>query len=202
MTPERWWDRVVRSPTHRQGRVQLQSVDASGAISLVCVKDLDLTSDPHNCGAAGNDLTVLPHVLGAVCVNGVGHISCQTGFFDSNGQLADGCESTCAHPNGVAGEVYVDCAPLGTPGTESTYSKTMAQEAAQAYIAASSQSGVGSTLAVDCNAGQTTDQAIVVIALGFASHTWTYKGAAAGHVSTGPAGTPAPCATTADAVWR
>src|SRR4051794_13757564 len=42
---------------------------ATGNVSLRCGPEFDLQSDPHNCGALGNDVSRLPHATGS-CVGG------------------------------------------------------------------------------------------------------------------------------------
>jgi hypothetical protein len=53
--------------------------------------EINLKTDPANCGALGNVVS-LPHAVPA-CVGGQPAIvSCQPGWFDANGIVADGCE--------------------------------------------------------------------------------------------------------------
>jgi hypothetical protein len=78
-----------------------------------------------------------------------------------------------AHPNGL-GQSYYDCNPLGTPGTPSTYTLQMAQEAAAAWSASGTASPVfcaGETCFGWTKPGTSADCAV-----------WCYQGPLAGGV--------------------
>jgi hypothetical protein len=80
------------------GKVAVQTAQ-DGTISLRCV--LDTASDPHNCGAAGNDITgTLPHAT-AGCRAGVPFVAaCDPGWTDLDGIYTNGCE-LCASASDV-----------------------------------------------------------------------------------------------------
>ena len=78
---------------------------ATGALSITCASgfadgdndiangcEINTQTSVTNCGAVGNVVSA-PHAT-VGCVNGHGVIvACQAGFFDLNGQFADGCEA-------------------------------------------------------------------------------------------------------------
>jgi hypothetical protein len=158
--------------------------------------EVNLMTDPKNCGTVGNDVSNVPHGVGA-CVNGMAQIgSCLPGYYDVNGVVNDGCESTtppCAinHSNGL-GQTYTDCQPLGTPGNAATYTLVMAQEAANAFLA-------GHTGQVSTG---TCGIANAVIVTGPASsEVWAYSGPLAGLVLETSGGPPF-CPATGDPTWN
>jgi hypothetical protein len=64
--------------------------DGGGSPETGC--EINLMTDPNNCGAPGNVVS-LPHAIGA-CVDGQPRIvSCQSGWGDANHNHADGCET-------------------------------------------------------------------------------------------------------------
>jgi hypothetical protein len=81
------------------------AIDAAGVVSLRCQVNIDLQSDARNCGAIGNDVTgTLAHAT-AGCAGGQPVVaSCDPGWGDLNGKVADGCEA-CATPADVAARV-------------------------------------------------------------------------------------------------
>jgi len=78
---------------------------ANGALSYNCFMgyadvdgnpangcEVNLVNDPQNCGAVGNDVTHLPHAIGA-CSGGTARIvACDPGWINANGFVLDGCE--------------------------------------------------------------------------------------------------------------
>jgi hypothetical protein len=58
--------------------------------------EVNLSTDAHNCGAIGRDITGLPHVALATCVNGVANITCSTGWVNADGNPLNGCETALA----------------------------------------------------------------------------------------------------------
>jgi hypothetical protein len=163
--------------------------NADGDLANGC--EADLMTDVNNCGAAGNRVTI-PNGIGG-CVNGQAVIvSCNPGWYDADGQVADGCESTtppggCPHANGLGG-TYNDCGdPQGIPGTASTYTLAMAMLAAGSAGTTPSQVNCGGAGAVAASVG---------------SHfaVWAYTGPAAGHVVESLSG--ALCPTTNDPTWN
>ena len=67
----------------------------------------DLQNDPHNCGAVGNDVTVLPHANGT-CVNGQAAVeSCLSGWGNADGIATNGCEADLNHDPNNCGQVGI-----------------------------------------------------------------------------------------------
>jgi hypothetical protein len=91
------------------------------------------------------------------------------------------------HSTGAGAFTYLDCAPLGTPGDPTTYTQTMATEAAQAVLAFE-PGGVG-LVSVQC--GSTGASVGLELTLGGGSVSviaiWTYAGPNAGHFNPGSA---------------
>jgi hypothetical protein len=169
------------------------NVDGSSANGC----EVDTRTDPANCGSAGNTVPAAPHATVA-CVNGVATIaSCDSGWFDANRQLADGCESqlpnceSVTHSNGLGG-TFPSCLPLGG------VSQQLAFEAAQSWIA--SRSGF-TTAATTCGNFLTGTTDVVTATSSTESATWGYQGVAQGHVTRGSGGTPN-CPNTADPTWQ
>lgn len=85
-----------------------------------CGPDVDLLTDPRNCGACGITC-VVPHAEGA-CVDGVcGAGTCDVGFADCDGDALTGCEHPIDCPSGTAcpttcgTEGAISCADPCTP---------------------------------------------------------------------------------------
>jgi hypothetical protein len=124
-------------------------------------------TDVANCGGCGNNCNTLTVNANGVSCNGSGactYTTCKPGFFDCNGNKADGCEATgqglgCCngttpaatgtpmikHSTGVSDKstppqtiYYYDCYPLGTSGTTGTYVQQMADDAGVAAAAGNS----------------------------------------------------------------
>jgi hypothetical protein len=73
--------------------------DVDGVVADGC--EVNLSTDVHNCGAAGNDIAAWPHATVA-CVNGVGVIQgCDPGYEDYDRVASNGCErgADFAEPN-------------------------------------------------------------------------------------------------------
>ena len=96
---------------------------------------VNLAGDPSNCGTCGNACSGGANGA-ATCTGGGCGFTCNSGFRHCNGQAGNGCEcegtgccsgGSCQarHSNGL-GQSYFDCFALGTPGTASTYTATMA----------------------------------------------------------------------------
>jgi hypothetical protein len=160
------------------------------------------TADCGGCARACSS----SHTATLACSNGECTSTCATGWGNCSTPLPpaadDGCESNlttcygtpccatgmCAdpHPNG-AGENYDDCDPLGTPGTASTYTANMADEAAVAYGYPNptyyTVTCSGGETAIDiCNAAGTRCYA-----------SWCYTGACAGYLLVEAGGIAAYC---------
>ena len=64
--------------------------DANGIVSDGC--EVNLMTDPQNCGQVGNNVSQLPNAIGG-CVAGTGVlVACFAGFADADGIVSDGCE--------------------------------------------------------------------------------------------------------------
>ena len=97
------------------------------------------------------------------------------------------------HPNGL-GQIYVDAAPLGTPGSVSTYSATMANKAAAAWPV---QGTVGTG-----QCGGPTGAMFVKKEAATSCAVWVYTKALAGHVKLNGADKTCYCPTNTDPVWK
>ena len=160
------------------------------------------TADCGGCARACSG----SHTTALSCSSGACNSTCATGWGNCSTPLApaadDGCESNlttcygtpcctagdCAdpHPNG-AGENYDDCDPLGTPGTASTYTQTMAEEAAAVYTFTNPTYYV-----VTCNGGETAID--ICNAAGTKCYaSWCYTGACAGYLLVEAGGIAAYC---------
>jgi Stigma-specific protein, Stig1 len=149
-------------------------------------------TDTQNCGACGTP--------------------CQPGQFCHNGACSDcppskpiGCGGTCyagtgccgqgpqtVHINGVGGNYY-DCNAQGTPGQAATYTRTMAQEAAESW---SNQS----QSVASCSASGQTYHAVAVSDSSGTYGLWAYEGPFAGHVRVNAGGPVCPRAS--DPSWN
>jgi hypothetical protein len=167
--------------------------DVDGLVSNGC--EVNLATDPSNCGSVGNNVANLPNATGG-CVNGTAKIvACHSGYFDANNIVADGCESqlpnceSVMHFDGIGNQTFVDCTPLGA------YSLTLAHEAANRWAQGH---GNVSVTDVQCKGD------LAVVASDTATWvTWDYQGTAQGHVTTGTgAASNASCPTTADPTWE
>lgn len=78
-------------------------------------------------------------------------ISAADGTVSGSTTLTVTCRS---HPNGLGGN-YSDCAPLGTPGTPSSYNATMANEAALSWNSA------GTISSAQCGSGGNTATVVI-----------------------------------------
>ena len=159
--------------------------------------EVNLSTDIKNCGAVGNDASKLPHATGA-CVNGqVVLVACDSGWTDSNGIVADGCETSApcggspaiTHHNGL-GQTFSNCVALGTLNQA---------EAAAAAAAWPSSTSLGVFTCLDGS--------FVFVAIGSgATASWAYSGPLAGRVNLSPGGTPngsdGSCPTAADPNWN
>jgi hypothetical protein len=56
--------------------------------------EIDLSTNPHNCGQLGNDIYVAAHHVAFYCANGQATISggCDRGYSDYDQFFSDGCE--------------------------------------------------------------------------------------------------------------
>lgn len=168
--------------------------DADGNPANGC--EVNLLTDAQNCGSVGNNVTSLfSHAIGG-CVNGQGVIvACQSGWFDADGNPADGCESNLPNCESVMhfdglGQTFYDCAALGA------YSQTLADEAANAWARGHGNVNV---IAVTCTNGDLAVEA----GDGSTWAVWTYNGSTKGHVSSG-AGTlgGGTCPSLSDQTWE
>lgn len=93
-------------------------VVTAGGVANVGVVTLgqNLASDPNNCGACGVVCTTTngtPACVGGVCAIG----SCNSGFGNCDGNVANGCETNTANNVTNCGSCGIVCsAPNGTPG--------------------------------------------------------------------------------------
>jgi hypothetical protein len=125
------------------------------AQGLTCCQDVcvDLKQDVRDCGMCGHACSA-QNATGVACVAGVCQAKCAPTFGDCTTPVApvsdDGCEwnfngctdpndECCGqcppivHSNGIPGETYQSCRPLGTPGMPSTYHVSMLRKAEAAY---------------------------------------------------------------------
>ncbi len=70
-------------------------VDRNGLKDDGC--ELDVWTDPLNCGVAGRHCPLPPHATVATCTNGACSYTCVEGWADGNGAAADGCELDLMH---------------------------------------------------------------------------------------------------------
>jgi hypothetical protein len=168
--------------------------DANGIVDDGCEFDLStLQTDPHNCGYVGHDVSRLPNATGG-CRQGQPYIvTCDLGFYDLNGMVADGCETTnpgCTpfytHSNGL-GQMFSDCQPLGS------YSLGLALEAAAYWDSPATLNDQVVTCGDGAALSSTANGAWAV---------WAYSGSLTGRVSTGSSSSSPTCPTASDAAWQ
>jgi hypothetical protein len=118
--------------TCSQGHFVIQSCNAgfanlNGNVADGC--ETNLLSDPHNCGAPGNNITLWPNAV-VSCQNGVGVIiGCHYGWGNVDGIAVNGCEFSADsfEPNDSLGDASLvswGSSPGGLnllPGAESDY---------------------------------------------------------------------------------
>jgi len=186
-----------------------------------CTNDLCSGSTPSNppltsgtsCSQSGGKLCngsgqCVECLTGADCTSGICQNNgcttggCGSGTVDCDGLSSNGCEcsgnvccgSACMpqHQNGL-GQTYDDCAPLGVPGNQATYSVTMAGEARAAWPT------VGTDGAGKCTGPNGGDALFRQTASSCA--VWLYTGSAAGHVHLNTASNSCVCASGSDPTW-
>jgi hypothetical protein len=54
---------------------------------------VDVSTDPHNCGTIGRDVSNPPHASGTCAAGQAGIAACDSGWFNNDGNVANGCES-------------------------------------------------------------------------------------------------------------
>jgi Cys-rich repeat protein len=168
-------------------------------------------SEGTTCNYAQNTGSVICGA-GATCCNAINgtcnsdcSLVCTAGFGHCSADPASGCESnltTCVntpccasgmcnpHLNGL-GQTYTDCVdPAGTPGSGSTYTGTMANDAAKAWAP------VGTIAATTC-----TGQSCVTNVSAGRCATWCYTGTLGGH-ELESANATCTCPTTASGTWK
>jgi hypothetical protein len=130
--------------------------------------------------------------------------SCGSGTIDCDGSSANGCECSgnlccgagCSPPhiNGL-GQSFSNCAPLGVPGDQATYSLSLAMSARGAWTVSGTD---GSAKCVGPNGGE-----IIYRLGGGLCAVWMYTGNAAGHVQLAAAASTGDCLcpSPATAVW-
>ncbi|HEX4826334.1 MAG TPA: hypothetical protein VFV19_18685 [Candidatus Polarisedimenticolaceae bacterium] len=167
----------------------------------------NLATNTDNCGNCGNVCSTVngtPSCGGGTCT-----IACNTGFMNCDGSATNGCEcggnlccsGACepAHFNGL-GQSFDDCAPLGTPGTGSTYTHTLAVEARAAWP-------FPAVIDDDCICGTGTTTTCVYRQTATSCAVWEFKNATglsspAGHVNLNTANNGCVCPSGTDATWR
>ena len=96
------------------GRTDLEDSDCSECFPELCDaldndcdgltdEEFDTDFDPLNCGECGLACPGRPNATPA-CVLGQCDIVCEPGWTDANGNLVDGCETTCT-PSGITDEI-------------------------------------------------------------------------------------------------
>jgi hypothetical protein len=171
------------------------SYGPGGVVTLTCSNP---STDAHNCGTPGNDVSRLPNATGG-CRDGTAYVvACDPGYTDSDGLAVDGCEAaagaTCPHDDGI-GQTYQDCVDQpGLPGNAQTYNDTMAR------LAASSWNPGHTTHEVLCG-GSGGDGEALWTATDTQAATWTFTGPYAGFVHLSNDVNPV-CPTFGDAVWH
>ncbi len=166
-----------------------------------------VATDPNNCGSCGLVCNGATNATGK-CTGGACGIACNSGFANCDGNAGNGCECTgniccsgaCepAHQNGL-GQGYDDCSPLGVPGTNSTYSYTLATEARNAWPMSSAGDadcicGTGST--TTCVWRQTATSCAV-----WEFHSASGASSPAGHVNLNTANNNCYCPASTNPTW-
>lgn len=160
----------------------------------------DLMADPDYCGDCENACSTT-NVGTRECVGGVCVIGCASGFANCDSDDANGCEcvgsiccgGNCAppHVNGL-GQSFDSCLPPGVPGSEATYSLSLATAARAAWPF------VGTDSAAGCSGGalaifrQTATSCAV----------WVYSKTLAGRVRLNSANSSCFCPTLTDPTWQ
>jgi hypothetical protein len=162
----------------------------------------DLSNDPDHCGGCGtvcSGANVATRTCGAgTCVS-----TCAAQFADCDGNVqTNGCEcagSSCCsggcappHINGL-GQSFSDCAPLGVPGNQLTYSAGMAANARAAWLP-------GNDFTVTCGTGGNAAFA-AVRQTPFSCAVWVYQKTLAGYVHLNAASSTCFCPTAVDPTW-
>ncbi|MBI5534379.1 MAG: hypothetical protein HY898_16770 [Deltaproteobacteria bacterium] len=175
----------------------------------------NLNTSTANCGSCGRACSS-SYTSTLTCSGGTCSSACQSGHgncsFPAAPTVDDGCESSftsCAgspccgtlcqgvHDNGQ-GQTYNDCHALGTVGDPSTYTATMAQEAATAWNSGGTIAWAGcktGSKTADCYYNKTATQCAV----------WCYtnnSGSVAGHTYLNATGSTCYCPTSTDATWN
>jgi hypothetical protein len=75
--------------------------------------EVNINNDPNNCGGCGRVCSGGAHASSSQCSNSACQLVCDVGFADSNGSLADGCETKTSCTDGETRTCY-----SGSPGTE------------------------------------------------------------------------------------
>lgn len=152
---------------------------------------------PMSCGACNVVCDTL-HSIGAACpATTCTYTGCQAGYEDCSmtAPNSNGCESAIAmHMNGLGNTYQLTCTPLGTPGTQNTYSLTMANAAATAWNLATD---AGPTTKSGCPAGAACVQRTSATQCA----VWCYNKGVAGYVVLS-AGTTCTCPTNGDTPWN
>lgn len=125
---------------------------------------------------------------GIACVTTAGAAGIITVSLSASDDVVLHCaaKSTACTPlthSAGGGLTYLDCAPLGMPGNPTTYTQTMAIEAAQAHLSANPVPGVGLVSVLCGSTGASIG--IGVAPVGSIIGIWTYAGPNAGHFDPG-----------------
>jgi hypothetical protein len=175
------------------------AMDADGAGDVGCI-----LGTVTACGACGRACAPT-NTESLACALGICSSFCKEGFANCSQPEAptadDGCEcegdGCCSggcqtkHNNGL-GQHWFDCNPLGTPGTASTYSVTMATAARNAW------DQTGTDAAGRCGAGPSESACVTRQAAGECA-VWCYTGPLAGYAARGAT---CSCPSTASLTWQ
>jgi hypothetical protein len=160
--------------------------------------ETDVNTTVTSCGACTRGCSSA-NVASLSCSGGKCNSTCKAGWGNCSEPTApnpdDGCESnlnTCVgtpcctagvcqgkHHNGL-GDTYNDCAPLGTPGNASTYSATMAKEAATAWPNPGGTGTISSGTCTELTTGKL--DSCEANRSSTACSVWCYTGIMAGYV--------------------